>query len=84
MQASIVTRVLSDYRDPGPTVRAKPPTLVQGEVVRKQRKGDRLLLTVATPEGSILVTICWSGREMSRPWSCAAMSPSRMTPRSSG
>lgn len=38
------------------SLRGKPPTIVEGQVVRKQREGDRLLLTVATPEGSILVT----------------------------
>jgi len=31
-------------------------TILEGEVVRKQREGDRLLLTVVTAEGGILAT----------------------------
>jgi hypothetical protein len=30
--------------------------LVEGEIVRKQREGERLLLTVVTPEGALLAS----------------------------
>lgn len=34
----------------------KKPETVEGEVVRKQREGDRLLLTVQTSQGTVLAT----------------------------
>jgi hypothetical protein len=33
-----------------------PTPVIEGEVAQKQRQGDRLLLTVVTPHGSMLVT----------------------------
>jgi hypothetical protein len=32
------------------------PTVVDGTVLRKQREGDRLLVTVSTPQGAVLAT----------------------------
>jgi len=34
----------------------KKPETVEGEVVRKQREGDRLLLTIQTSQGTVLAT----------------------------
>ena len=38
------------------TFRVKKTETVAGEVVRKQREGDRLLLTVQTSQGTVLAT----------------------------
>jgi len=45
-------RFLAPYLPPG---LGGPGTVVEGQVLRKQRDGDRLLLTVDTPRGRALV-----------------------------
>ena len=54
-----VALVVVGPRVAGPYIPAalrSPVEVVEGEVARKQREPDRLLITVVTPRGAILVT----------------------------